>query len=135
MHEDQRGHSTASILDVEILLRDFQMKMESEMETTMKQVIDAKLSMLSRRLALSEQALFQMHKKMDAKHADVQDSLSQIRLQFSHFENELSRISIVNDEAKQHVYEGQNELKAKAVEKTGNEQLEGAPVATKTVVD
>uniref|UniRef100_A0AAV1T9D9 C2 NT-type domain-containing protein n=1 Tax=Peronospora matthiolae TaxID=2874970 RepID=A0AAV1T9D9_9STRA len=130
MHKDQRGHSTAPILDVEVLLRDFQQKME----TKVKQVIDAKLSMLSQRLALSEQALYQMHKKMDAKHADVQDSLNQIRLQFSNFEDELSRISTVNDEAKQHMYEGQDEMNAKAVEKTGDEQLEGAPVATETVV-
>ena len=103
------------------------------METKMKQVIDAKLSLLSNRLALSEQAIFQMYKKMDAKNVDVQDSLNQIQLQYSQLEDQLSQLSIVN-EAKPDVHGGLDEMKTKTVGQASDGKLEGAPVAEEAVV-
>ncbi|GMF17117.1 unnamed protein product [Phytophthora lilii] len=79
--------------DVQMILKGFQQTLEREMETKVAQVIDAKLSTLSQRLAFSEQALYQLHKKMDAKDANVQASLAQIQQKFSQLEDQLSQFS------------------------------------------
>ncbi|EEY63955.1 uncharacterized protein PITG_02466 [Phytophthora infestans T30-4] len=63
------GLNIGGAADVQTLLKGFQQTLEREMETKIARVIDAKLSTLSQRLAFSEQALFQLHKKMDAKDA------------------------------------------------------------------
>ncbi|KAG1711842.1 hypothetical protein DVH05_009084 [Phytophthora capsici] len=81
--------------DVETILEGFQQTLEREMETKIARAIDAKLATLSQRLAFSEQALFQLHKKMDAKDAHVQASLDNIQQKFSQLEHQLSQFNIV----------------------------------------
>eukprot|EP00644_Phytophthora_capsici_P006244 jgi/Phyca11/18003/fgenesh1_pg.PHYCAscaffold_32_\ len=81
--------------DVEMMLEGFQQTLEREMETKIARVIDAKLATLSQRLAFSEQALFQLHKKMDAKDVHVQASLDNIQQKFSQLEHQLSQFNIV----------------------------------------
>ncbi|KAE8905991.1 hypothetical protein PF005_g495 [Phytophthora fragariae] len=87
------GLGVGAAPDVQMLLKGFQQTMEREMETKIARVVDAKLATLSQRLAFSEQALFQLHKKMDAKDATVQASLVQIQHQFSQLEDQLSHLS------------------------------------------
>ncbi|KAL3674412.1 hypothetical protein V7S43_000366 [Phytophthora oleae] len=83
--------------DVQMLLKGFQQTLEREMETKIAQAIDAKLSTLSQRLAFSEQALFQLHKKMDAKDVHVQASLNDIQQKFSQLEHQLSQFNVVKE--------------------------------------
>ncbi|GMF27891.1 unnamed protein product [Phytophthora fragariaefolia] len=106
--------------DVQMLLKGFQQTLKREMETKIARVVDAKLATLAQRLAFSEQALFQLHKKMDAKDANVHASLAQIQQKFSLLEGQLSRLSA----AKNVVVEKNNEKSDKAelavMEKTNN---------------
>ncbi|KAK1947146.1 hypothetical protein P3T76_001156 [Phytophthora citrophthora] len=83
--------------DVQMMLKGFQQTLEREMETKIAQAVDAKLSTLSQRLAFSEQALFQLHKKMDAKDARVQASLNDIQQKFSQLDHQLNQFNVVNE--------------------------------------
>ncbi|KAG3120559.1 hypothetical protein PI124_g2420 [Phytophthora idaei] len=98
---------------VQTMLKGFQQTLEREMETKIARVIDAKLSTLSQRLAFSEQALFQLHKKMDAKDAHVQKSLAQIQQKFSQLEDQLSQFNVVNDTEKENVSEELEQMNGK----------------------
>ncbi|POM57355.1 Hypothetical protein PHPALM_38140 [Phytophthora palmivora] len=103
------GLGAGAGLDVQTILKGFQQTLEREMETKIAQVIDAKLSTLSQRLAFSEQALYQLHKKMDAKDAHVQASIVQIQQKFSQLENQLSQFN-VKAEQEQVTEEGESKL-------------------------
>ncbi|KAF4036740.1 hypothetical protein GN244_ATG11455 [Phytophthora infestans] len=92
------GLNIGGAADVQTLLKGFQQTLEREMETKIARVIDAKLSTLSQRLAFSEQALFQLHKKMDAKDAHVQASLVEIQQKFSKLETQLSQFNAKDTE-------------------------------------
>ncbi|KAJ8575828.1 hypothetical protein ON010_g3388 [Phytophthora cinnamomi] len=105
--------------DVLVLLKGFQQTLEREMETKIARVVDAKLATLSQRLAFSEQALFQLHKKMDAKDANVQASLAQIQQKFSQLEDQLSQLSTAKVEGEKN-NEGDYEVDSTATEKTSN---------------
>ncbi|KAG7392585.1 hypothetical protein PHYBOEH_006325 [Phytophthora boehmeriae] len=87
------GGAAGAAPDVQMILKGFQQTLEREMETNIARAIDAKLSTLSQRLAFSEQALFQLHKKMDAKDAHVQASLNQIQHKFSQLEAQLTQFT------------------------------------------
>lgn len=108
--------------DVQMLLKGFQQTLEREMETKIARVIDTKLATLSQRLAFSEQALFQLHKKMDAKDAHVQVTLNQIQQKFSQLEDQLSQFSVVK-EAEKEKAEDPDEMEAKTTEQTDDVEL------------
>ena len=67
------------------------------MEAKITRVIDAKISALVQRLALSEQALFHLHKKMDTKDAHVQASLNEVKQKFRQLDDRLSQFSVVKE--------------------------------------
>ncbi|ETI34426.1 hypothetical protein, variant [Phytophthora nicotianae P1569] len=112
------GLSLGGATDVQTILKGFQQTLEREMETKIARVIDAKLSTLSQRLAFSEQAIFQIHKKMDAKDAHLQASLVEIQQKFSQLEDQLSQFNVVKD--------GENEKVSIELEqkKTANSEVQ-----------
>ncbi|CAH0515913.1 unnamed protein product [Peronospora belbahrii] len=83
--------------DVRVFLKGFQETLEREMETKIARVIDAKMSTLTQRLALSEQAILRLHKKMNTKEADVQESLNQIQQKLLQLEVQLSLFSVAKE--------------------------------------
>lgn len=82
--------------DVQMILKGFQQTLEREMETKIARAVDAKLATLSQRLAFSEQALFQLHKKMIAKDANVQANLDKIQQKFSQLEAQLNQFTVAH---------------------------------------
>ncbi|RLN93719.1 hypothetical protein BBJ28_00009848 [Nothophytophthora sp. Chile5] len=90
---DKAGGSALAVADVQSIIQGLQQTLEREMETKIARAIDAKLSTLSQRLAFSEQALFQLHQKLDAKDSRVQQSLGEIQHKFSQLEAQLSQLS------------------------------------------
>ncbi|KAL4155084.1 hypothetical protein PRNP1_007198 [Phytophthora ramorum] len=111
--------------DVQMLLKGFQQTLEREMETKIARVIDAKLSTLSQRLAFSEQALFQLHKKMDAKDANVQASLEQIQHKFAQLETQLNEFSATKEKVN-----NVDDAEMKATEEEADTEAETAVPAT-----
>ncbi|CAH0487857.1 unnamed protein product [Peronospora farinosa] len=93
---DLKGVSGGA-LDMQMLLKGFQQTMEREMETKITRVMDAKISALVQRLALSEQALLHLHKKMDTKDAHVQGSLDEMKQKFWQLEDQLSQFSVAKE--------------------------------------
>ena len=83
--------------DMQRLLKGLQQTMEREMEMKFARVIDAKISTLAQRLALTEHALFHLHKKMDTNDAHVQNSLKQIQQKCLQLEDQLSRFSVAKE--------------------------------------
>jgi hypothetical protein len=112
--------------DVQMMLKAFQQTLERDMETKIARAVDAKLATLSQRLAFSEQALFQLHKKMDAKDAHVQASLGQIQHKFSQLEAQLSQFSAVNEaeESKTEDNESPGEGEVKSTEQRNNAEAD-----------
>ncbi|CEG38748.1 uncharacterized protein PHALS_08802 [Plasmopara halstedii] len=72
--------------NVQEVLNEFRQTLEREMEAKIALAIDLKLSTLSQRLALSEQALVHLHKKMDAKDANLEAKFTQIQQSFRELE-------------------------------------------------
>ncbi|OWZ23992.1 hypothetical protein PHMEG_0001031 [Phytophthora megakarya] len=113
--------------DVQMILKGFQQTLEREMETKIAQVIDAKLSTLSQRLAFSEQALYQLHKKMDAKDAHVQANLAQVQHKFSQLEEQLNQFNVMKaEEQVTDAVEAKVEQSPDTDDRKGNEMTEVA---------
>ncbi|KAG7392256.1 hypothetical protein PHYPSEUDO_001360 [Phytophthora pseudosyringae] len=117
--------------DVQVILKGFQQTLEREMETKIARVVDAKLSTLSQRLAFSEQALFQLHKKMDAKDSRVQASLAQIQQKFSQLEDQLKQFNGVEDAEEVKEEEGSQ---TKATEQTNGAESDNVAAAGSEIV-
>ncbi|KAF4323627.1 hypothetical protein BBO99_00002185 [Phytophthora kernoviae] len=125
----------AAASDVQTILRSFQQTLEREMETKIARAIDAKLSTLSQRLAFSEQALFQLHKKMDVKDAHVQANLNQIQHKFSQLEAQLNQFTASQESKEKTEAEEIEPLEVKEVTDEDTEKAESQETETVAEAD
>lgn len=78
-------------LDAHAIMQSFQQMLEREMESKILRAVDAKLAVLSQRLACSEQRLVQLHEQVDANSSDVKASLAQLQQQFARLESHVKQ--------------------------------------------
>lgn len=83
------------VSNVQMILEGFRQTLEREIDVKIAQAIDTKLATLLQRLSASEQALLQLHNKMDAKDVGIQASLAQIQRNHLKLENQFTHFKVV----------------------------------------